>query len=66
MESRKDLIKRLIFTASCFYIMLEFTLGFPILMIMYFTYTEKIIGSIMLILTFISTVNIVIIGGKSE
>lgn len=66
MESRKDLIKRLIFTASCFYIMLEFILGLPILLIMYFTYTEKIIGSIMLLLTFISMINIIVIGGKSE
>ena len=66
MESRKDLIKRIIFTASCFYIMLEFTLGLPILLIMYFTYTEKIIGSIMLLLTFISMINIIVIGGKSE
>lgn len=55
--------KKYIFIGSCIYIILEFVMSLPILLIMYATCTEKIIGLIMLILTLIATFNIVMIGG---
>jgi len=59
-------IKDLIVTASCLYIGLEFVLSLPILLIMYFTYTEKVVGVIMIILTLISFINILIFGEHYE
>lgn len=57
-------IKKYIFIGSCIYIILEFVMSLPILLIMYATCTEKIIGLIMLILTLIATFNILVLGDK--
>ena len=56
--------KKYIFIGSCIYIILEFVMSLPILLIMYVTCTEKLIGLIMLILTLIATFNILVLGDE--
>lgn len=58
-------MKRIIIKLSALFLLIEIASGLPIILIIYFTHTEKIIGMILLILTIISSI-ILFKGGEED